>query len=98
MALRDFWIDIAVDGKAHNLASGPRRTGDGMSGTILVKLDGGACNLATIECGTNSHGKKYFRCSIDHRRRDPNLQGEISWEEPDEPQVPQALRPSRRKS
>lgn len=50
MAVRNFWIDADIDGRATMLAGGPRGKRDGMDVTIYQREDGGIETAVRIFC------------------------------------------------
>jgi hypothetical protein len=39
--VRNFWIDLSVDGRSSDLSGGPRSKDGGISGTIYIRDEGG---------------------------------------------------------
>lgn len=53
MAVRNFWIEADIDGRATMLAGGPRGKRDGMNVTIYQRDDGGIKTAVRIFCREN---------------------------------------------
>ena len=50
MAVRNFWIDADIDGRATELSGGPRAKDGGMSVTLKQRKEGGIFTALKIEC------------------------------------------------
>ena len=56
MAVRNFWIDADIDGRATMLGGGPRSKDGGMDITIYQRDEGGIKRAFTINC--RAYGSK----------------------------------------
>ena len=56
MALRNFWLDARIDGRATDLEGGPRAKDGGMSITILQRENGSKTVAVSINCWADKNG------------------------------------------
>lgn len=52
--VRNFWIDLDVDGRANSIGTGPRQGGGGFSCTILVREEGSISDKSLRIRGVNT--------------------------------------------
>ena len=57
MAVRNFWVDINVDGRATRVGTGPRRKDGGMSARFRIREDGGISEKSITVEGREINGK-----------------------------------------
>lgn len=50
MAVRNFWIDVDVDGRATTLSGGPRAKDGGMAGVVKQRNNGGIDVAFRFDC------------------------------------------------
>lgn len=66
MAVRNFWVEADIDGRATMLAGGPRGKRDGMDVTIYQRDGGGIKTAVRIFCRANGENLVTSVC-IDER-------------------------------
>lgn len=54
--VRNFWIDLEVDGRANKIGTGPRSSGGGFFCTVLVREEGTISDKSLRIRGDNSQG------------------------------------------
>lgn len=50
MAVRNFWIEVEIDGRKTTLSGGPRAKDGSMSVTLYVREDGDSVRAVHINC------------------------------------------------
>lgn len=54
MAVRNFWINVSVDGKKNDIATGPRSKNGGMQINLFLRQNGQSKKAITILCTEDS--------------------------------------------
>jgi len=57
MAVRNFWVDVTVDGRQTDLSGGPRSKDGGMRATFYVRDSGNIAKALTVDCYTGADGQ-----------------------------------------
>ena len=55
-SVRNFWIEVEVDGKQEKIATGPMSKDGGMNIQLFQREAGGVTEVLTIFCRCNEHG------------------------------------------
>jgi hypothetical protein len=55
--VRNFWVDLEVDGRASNVGSGPRRRDGGLQATFRIRDEGGISKKSICVEGHEHDGK-----------------------------------------
>lgn len=48
--VRNFWVDLDVDGRANDIGTGPRSKDGGMIARFFIRSDGEVKNAVTVNC------------------------------------------------
>ena len=65
--LRNFWIELDVEGYVHTIARGPRRRGEGFSLTINIASHGGPYRLMRISGFALQNGRNRVIVDLDRK-------------------------------
>ena len=57
MAVRNFWVDVVVDGRQTDLSGGPRSKDGGMRAVFYVRDNGAIVKAVTVDCYTGADGQ-----------------------------------------
>jgi hypothetical protein len=64
--VRNFWIELSVDGKQEEISAGPKGKDGGFFLRVLVREKGSVCpQIATLSGVVNAEGKLVIRCTMD---------------------------------
>lgn len=74
MNVRNFWIDVDIDGRKTLLSGGPRAKDGEMSASLYIRKDGEVYRCCTIECEHNN-GKNILTIYDSER----NIVHEEAW-------------------
>ena len=56
MAVRNFWVDVTVDGRETVLSGGPRAKDGGMRAVFYIRDAGSIAKALTVDCYTGADG------------------------------------------